>query len=107
MTAGQNRGPKLQLRVWRRRKSVPVLPGIGHAVNLRGNAEATAHNHLGSCSSCFILRAAVARSSRAGGRIVCWRSLEEIARFAQEQRGDGNTDWGAGLGYPTRPDRQD
>lgn len=40
------------------------------------------------------------------GLIESWRSLDDIARFAQERRGYGNTDSGFGLEYPTRADRQ-
>lgn len=40
------------------------------------------------------------------GLIESWRNLDDIARFARERRGYGNTDSGFGLEYPKRPDRQ-
>lgn len=40
------------------------------------------------------------------GLIESWRNIDDIARFARERRGYGNTDSGFGLEYPTRPDRQ-
>jgi hypothetical protein len=40
------------------------------------------------------------------GLIESWRNIDDMARFARERRGYGNTDSGFGLDYPTRPDRQ-
>ncbi|HRI64141.1 MAG TPA: hypothetical protein PK156_07880 [Polyangium sp.] len=40
------------------------------------------------------------------GLIERWRNLGDVVRFAQERRGYGDTDWGCGIEYPTRPERR-
>ena len=42
---------------------------------------------------------------KALGTMLAWGNLKDVARFAIERRGYGNTDSGVGLDYPERPDR--
>ena len=42
---------------------------------------------------------------KALGTLLAWHQLSDLARFAQERRGYGNTNSGIGLEYPTLPAR--
>ena len=42
---------------------------------------------------------------KALGTMLAWHNLDDVARFAVERRGYGNTDSGVGLDYPKKEDR--